>query len=248
MCRLFAALAPHPIKLTVAFEALSHLSREHKDGWGIARFDGAAPQIERGLEPAHDSARFAQLREGLASRHCLAHLRLASVGDVVEGNAHPFCADRWVFMHNGTVHRFKAQAERLEALIHPRWRRAFRGETDSERCFGLFLTRTEGLREPTLLDLARIIAEVMQTIASICDQRLEGFSSAMNFLVSDGQRVLASRRGRPLFHGVEGHARLISSEPLYEGPRWCEVPEDSVAAIDEALELHVWSLSELRSR
>lgn len=248
MCRLFAVCAARPVKVDRAFAALQQLSHEHHDGWGLARFDDRHPLIERSVEPAHASARFGHLKDDITTRHLLAHIRLASVGGVTERNAHPFVGGRWAFMHNGTVHRFEKNAQRIDELIAPHWQKAIRGQTDSERCCGLFLTALDQLEQPGVADVARVIAGVMHTVSTLCDHESDAKPSALNFLVSDGQRLFATRRGRTLYRAEDGEHRYIASERLWEGPAWVEVPEESVIAFDEEFTYHQWTVGSLLTR
>ena len=106
-------------------------------------------RVERGLLPAHADEAFVEAARAARSRVVIAHVRDASVGPVTEANTHPFVHDQWIFAHNGTVARFKDVARvraELEAEIDPELRRALRGETDSERCFLIFLTRLAARR------------------------------------------------------------------------------------------------------
>ena len=144
MCRLFAVRATEPFPVKAAFHTLSAQSHEHKDGWGLAQYDSGEPMLERDVAAAYASNRFAELSATLRSANLLVHLRLASVGEVVERNSHPFRHDRWTFAHNGTVKKFQSAPGLVEERIAPELRPLIRGETDSERCFYLFLTHLKG--------------------------------------------------------------------------------------------------------
>ena len=209
MCRLFGIQSDKPARQHRAFAALRSQSHEHKDGWGVARFDGPQIEIAVGLEPAHNSARFQELGS-LQTRSMLAHIRLASVGGICQTNAHPFVGEGWAFTHNGTIRRFADHRETFEALLPEQRRAAIRGQTDSERCFQLFLHNLEG---STLTDVARALAKVMRSVDLTFDQGQTNKSST-NFLVSNGVVMAAARRGRTLFTAQTDDARMIASEPL----------------------------------
>lgn len=228
MCRLFGIQSDQPTRQHRAFAALRSQSHEHKDGWGVARFDGPQIEIAVGLEPAHRSDRFQELG-GLHTRALLAHIRLASVGGLCQTNAHPFVGEGWAFTHNGTIRRFAERRDTFEALLPERRRAAIRGQTDSERCFQLFLHLLEG---PTLPEVARALAKVMHTVDEIFDRDQEQKSST-NFLVSNGTVMAASRRGRTLFTAETEGARMIASEPLWHDHSWNEVPEGHVVGVDQ---------------
>lgn len=243
MCRLFAVRAATPVRVDRAFAGLRELAHEHKDGWGIARFDAESPVIERNLDPAHASSRFAELGGTLETCSLLAHIRLASVGRVRPENAHPFFARGWAFVHNGTLRGFEEHRARLEAKLAPACRSTLRGETDSERCFGLFLTALDGVAEPSLEDVARALAHVVRVAASF-DLPSEPKPSTLNFMVTDGARTVATRQGKELFELSTPGARYLASQPLWPDA-WQEVPEQSVVAIGADLSVHHWTIEAL---
>ncbi len=234
MCRLFAVLANEPIRVNRAFEALQRQAAEHKDGWGIAVFDGGlgTPRVDVSTHSANVCERFKRLGDELRTKSMLAHIRLASVGAVSRQNAHPFFANGYAFMHNGTLQNFAASRAAFEAHIAPKWLAQVKGETDSERCFALFLTLLGDTENPSTEELGRALAGVMRIASQTCDRDDDAKKSAMNFTVTDGRRMVATRRGRTLFEAQSQGAELIASEPLWPGSEWVEVPEDAIVLID----------------
>src|SRR5207253_9874794 len=181
---------------------------------------------------AHRSSRFHELG-AIETRSLLAHIRLASVGEVCPTNAHPFMSEGWAFTHNGTIQRFAARREAFEALLTSERRGLIRGQTDSERCFQLFLQHLEG---SSLRQVAQALTRVMNAVTRIFDEG-ERERSATNFLVSNGTVMVASRRGRTLFTTEADGARMIASEPLWHDHVWEEIPEDHVFGVDASLRL-----------
>jgi glutamine amidotransferase len=273
MCRLFgfrsAASERVHDALVLERNSLRRQSLEHPDGWGIASWqDCGLPQVARGLGAAHLDPEFERVSSAVQARTVLAHLRLASVGSVKLDNAHPFTHDRWAFAHNGTLHAFDRHRAAIEALIAPAYR-TFRGETDSERCFALFLTRLSSRVDPlgaaTLQDVQWALATVMDEVARITDVDVgTGKRSAMNFLVTDGELLAATRRDRTLFLAAESaesvpvrerpvtgahlFALEIASEELQGADVWHEVPQDGVIGIDRDLTFVETSLATLLQR
>jgi predicted glutamine amidotransferase len=243
MCRMFAVRSEEPVRVTQAFAGLRRLAVEHKDGWGLARFDDATPTIETALAAAHECPRFLALGEAVETRSLLVHIRKASVGSVHPDNTHPFVARGWAFMHNGTLSQFEARRADLEQELAPRWRTSLKGETDSERCFGLFLTYLDDIARPTARDVARTLARVMRTVERVCDRPGEA-RSAMNFLVGDGHSVVATRRGRTLFTAHREGRSFLASEALWPGEDWAEVPEEHLVLIDGPRRASVTPLAE----
>ncbi len=232
MCRFYGIQSDHPARQYRAFAALRAQSHEHKDGWGVARFEGQQLEVAIGLEPAHVSPRFIELGSRPSSA-LLAHIRLASVGGVCQTNAHPFVGDGWAFSHNGTVRRFADHRAAFEGLLPDARRAAIKGQTDSERCFQLFLHYLEG---SSLAEVARSLSRVMKAVANTFDQGHDEKSST-NFLVSNGVVMAAARRGRTLFTAQVEGTRMIASEPLWHDQLWSAVPEEFVVGFDEHSQL-----------
>lgn len=234
MCRIFAVRASAPISVRPAFDGLRKLAVEHKDGWGVAAFSQTGRRIETGVLSAESCSRFDALGD-LTTQAMLVHIRLASVGTVHERNTHPFAAGPWVFMHNGTLKNFEKARARFEAELAPALRQELKGETDSERCFALFRTYLED--RTGVEDVVAALTRVFRTAEKICDDDSAGKRSAMNFLVSDGVRVFATRRDRSLFTLSRPNLAAIASAELLPDPSWREVPDDTIVTIDEDLHL-----------
>jgi predicted glutamine amidotransferase len=246
MCRLFAQRASpeHDLHepLCAAHNALRVQSHSHPHGWGIGWYDGAGVQVRRGVMPAHADAAFVDAALAARSEIVVAHVRDASVGPVAEENTHPFVQGRWLFAHNGTVARYR-RVERvraaLEAEIDADLRRAMRGDTDSERCFHLFLTRL-GARlrcsdpaSASLEDVRAALAGVVAVVRRIADTRSRPPSS-LNLLVSNGELLAVCRIGRPLHVAPsvsEDGVFAIASEPIGRGV-WRVVPEVGFVGVD----------------
>jgi glutamine amidotransferase len=246
MCRLFGQHA-HPgfdprEPLCSAENALRFQSHRHPHGWGIGWYREGVPARSLGLLPAHHDEVFVRAAHGVCAGVVIAHVRDASIGRVVEENTHPFVHGRWLFAHNGTLARFKrvkAVREALLAEIDADLRAHVRGETDSERCFYLFLSRLRARAPLDGADVAavwRALAETTETAAAICDPHAEKPSS-MNFLVTDGRVLSATRRGRTLHVSLDAgprHAFVVASEPIGRSP-WDEVPEGGFVATDDGV-------------
>ena len=259
MCRLygFRSSAHESVHAPLVAErnSLRRQSIEHPDGWGIAAYvKGTLPEVAHGLGPAHLDPEFERVSGLLQARAVLAHVRLASVGEIDAKNAHPFVFGRWTFCHNGTINGYEIARPRLEQQIAPKFRKRLRGTTDSERCFGMFLTRLfskvkEDAPAPVEL-VAWALADTMHSVAQIADKPGET-PSAMNFVASDGELLVATRRGRTLWMSTEVdggqplkgwptaaqrlHAFQVASEQLGGPDAWLEVPSEGVVGVDSAV-------------
>ncbi|MEA2748100.1 MAG: hypothetical protein QOI41_2243, partial [Myxococcales bacterium] len=155
MCRLLGIVASEltefGLGLTEAPRCLAKLSREHRDGWGIAVHrsgDGAQDHaqdhaqrwtLHKGTEPAVEDQRFHELAARSRGHLLVAHIRQKTVGPTRLENTHPFVSDGWVFAHNGTIQH----QDGLRAGCSGRRLRAITGDTDSELFFAYLLTRMD---------------------------------------------------------------------------------------------------------
>jgi len=259
MCRLFGcrsrAVDGVSHELFHGANALRVQSREHPDGWGVGWYEDGVPRVVRSLTPAHGDADFEKLSQFVSAQTVIAHVRKASVGRVAEENTHPFQRGPWLFAHNGTIPDWDRVRAPLEALIDPSLRDELRGETDSERCFLLFLSclrRRCELEGANAEAAAAALAEMVALVREIAEHGEHKASTT--FLATDGRLLLACRRGRTLFlsspapdgHGESGYVAIASEDPGEPPPggkrAWRLLPEEALVAVDERLRLTVTSL------
>jgi glutamine amidotransferase len=107
------------------------------DGWGIASWQDAGPEVISNNAPAFADRLFAQAATAVSSNAVIAHVRAATVGRVAEQNTHPFTHGPWAFAHNGTISSFEHVATRLDLGNYG----PPKGETDSELAFLWLLNR-----------------------------------------------------------------------------------------------------------
>lgn len=123
-----------PTDLCFSFTGLTRRGGEtgpHKDGWGIAFYEG------KGVRLFHDpeSCATSKIAEFVAklpikSKNAICHIRQANVGKVNLANTHPFTRELWgqywVFAHNGQIEDFSISKKGLYEPV---------GNTDSEQVF-----------------------------------------------------------------------------------------------------------------
>ena len=282
MCRLYAILASEPTKaecgLVRAQNALLAQSRSdscgvaHPDGWGVAYYANTQPIVERQSARAAEDLRFTETAMSIYARVVVAHVRRASVGLTSERNVHPFTHGSWSFAHNGTITAF----ERIEPWMKRQTSADLlpfrRGETDSERAFYWILSELR--RMTTRSGSSTVAGETVGASLRRCILRLvercedSGASTppGLNFVLTDGRQLVASRWNRPLFwvlrtergrcevcetchckrcqeipqvdHGSPYTAVVIASEPITR-ERWNRVPEGHVLAVDQRMRVEL---------
>ncbi|MDX1472613.1 MAG: class II glutamine amidotransferase, partial [Reinekea sp.] len=94
MCELFAVSARHPTSIQVSMSVFAEhggLTGPHKDGWGIAYYQGNDAWLVKAPESAANSQTQALVRASAPLTNlALAHIRLATQGNVSLNNTQPF--------------------------------------------------------------------------------------------------------------------------------------------------------------
>jgi predicted glutamine amidotransferase len=180
MCQLLGLNANTPTDLVFSFTGFAHRAVQHKDGFGIAFFEGPGVRLFVDHLSAAESPVADMLRRyPIRSRHIVTHIRQATQGRVALENTHPFMRELWgrywVFAHNGNLVDFQPK---LHANFHPV------GDTDSERAFCWLLQELakNHARMPSIPDLTQTLAELVPQIAR---------HGTFNFLLSQGEALWA---------------------------------------------------------
>src|SRR5690606_25296198 len=155
MCQLLGMNCNVPTDICFSFtgfRARGGLTDHHRDGWGIAFFEGRGVRVFLDPQPSIDSP-VAELvhQYPIRSLNVIAHIRKATQGEVRLENTHPFQRELWgqywIFAHNGNLKGF---APVLSGRFWPI------GGTDSELAFCHLLDtlaqrHPDGPPEPALL-------------------------------------------------------------------------------------------------
>ncbi len=177
----------------------------HPDGWGVGWYEPGGPRVERGELAASADSGFAAAAQHVASTLALAHVRKASVGVVRPENVHPFVYGPWMFAHNGTVYEYPQLSERLADETAPDLQAHRHGTTDSQQMFFWLLTRIRAaghdlLRPQAAADLlAGYVAQAVAEVIRRAQAANPASETALNFLLTDGQSVVATRWRRTLW-------------------------------------------------
>lgn len=266
MCELFAMSSLEPATVSISLEEFAKrggLTGPHKDGWGVAFYQGPDVRIVRESSPASSSSSMQFVKaQNIRSRLVISHIRQATKGNVELRNTQPFSRElggrMHLFAHNGDLEGID---EELPSPSGP-----FRsiGNTDSEYAFTVLMNRMYGIwsgASPPELD-ARL-AVVTEFAAA-----LRGLGPA-NFIYSDSEvlyihghkrsqteggemrppglhmlcRVCPSRAPGEHIDGLEiglsgkeQRVMLVASVPL-TGEAWSPIGEAEILAIAEGLVL-----------
>ena len=226
MCQLLAMNCNTPTDIVFSFTGFATrggLTDEHKDGWGIAFFEGSGVRHFVDHRPAVSSP-VAELikRYPIESKNVIAHIRKATQGEVVLENCHPFvreCWGRyWVFAHNGDLKDF-----------HPVLDGSFRpvGSTDSERAFCYILQQMRAQFGDQLPDLAAQTDFLRRITGEIAAY------GTFNMMLSNGNAMFAHCSTK-LFYLIRQHpfsTANLSDEQVLVDFAQVTTPNDKVAVI-----------------
>jgi glutamine amidotransferase len=181
------------------------------DGFGVGYYTGVAaefndahadkPCVYKNTRPPLNDLNLVSLCAHTSTQCVFAHIRAASsLMPTVETNNHPFVFGRYMFMHNGMVANFsKMKVALLQKLSTAAYTNIF-GTTDSEHVAALFFTYLgddwvtevpiEKLKETMITTLQNILALIQE---STKDNNEVVPHSSLNFAVTDGCQLLASR-------------------------------------------------------
>lgn len=198
MCELFAMSGRYPATVNVSLAEFARhggQTDEHKDGWGIAFFEGPDALVLREPHAASDSAGMEFVRtHDLPSNYVISHIRKATQGGISLKNTQPYSRElggrMHVFVHNGMLHDVESR--------YPTGRRFLPvGDTDSEYAFCLLMNRMadacQGGRLPGDAIRIDIFAEFAAEMAKL---------GPANFIYSDGDLMLAHGHKRTHDDGI----------------------------------------------
>jgi glutamine amidotransferase len=179
MCQLLGMNCNIPTDVCFSFEGFSRrggATDNHKDGWGIAFFEGAGCRLFIDSKSTLESP-VAELvkKYPIHSMNVIAHIRKATQGAVALENCHPFMRELWgqywIFAHNGDLKDF-----------WPPQRSYYRpvGGTDSERAFCYMLDQLRAASPLAPLAFAELYQRLNELSAQI------GALGAFNYLLSNG--------------------------------------------------------------
>lgn len=247
MCQLLGMNCNVPTDICFSFagfQARGGLTDHHRDGWGIAFFEGRGVRVFLDPSPSCTSP-VAELvrRYPIRSLNVIAHIRKATHGDVRLDNTHPFQRELWgqywLFAHNGHLRDY---APSLSGRFLPV------GTTDSEAAFCHILESLasrfpDGPPAPCALHAA--LRELATAISA---------HGEFNFLLSNGEVLFAHSSARLCYIVRKApfavahlsdqdvsvdfsrlttpadRVAVIATLPLTDNEEWTEIPPGNLIA------------------
>ena len=226
MCELFGVSSAKRVRVNDLLREFFSHSEKHPNGWGLATFHGGAASIEK--EPIQAS-RSVYLKERLSHRMdvdtLLAHIRLATIGNMEYVNSHPFVKQdtsgrRWTLVHNGTIFDYPA--------LSP-YQYQQKGGTDSERILLYLVDQID--QKQAELGRAMDAAERFEFLGPLIADMARG--NKLNLIIYDGESMYVhTNYANSLYVREDGETALFCTVPLIVG-RWEPVPFTSLCVYQE---------------
>jgi len=185
VCELLGMSANVPTDICFSFAGLLERGGRtgpHKDGWGIAFYEGKGARSFKDVLPSCESEVAKLVRSyPMKSKAVISHIRQANRGGIKLENTHPFSRPMWgrnfTYAHNGQLSDYKTTLKTTHQIPV--------GSTDSELAF-CWLLEQIALRFPTKpKNMATVFRFAAQKAAEL--RKLGVF----NMLLTDGVYVLA---------------------------------------------------------
>jgi predicted glutamine amidotransferase len=226
MCQLLGMNCNVPTDICFSFtgfRARGGLTDHHRDGWGIAFFEGRGVRVFLDPRPSADSP-VAELvhQYPIRSLNVISHIRKATQGGIRLDNTHPFQRELWgqywIFAHNGHL---KDYAPTLGGRFRPV------GTTDSELAF-CHILQTLAERFPDGPPDARTLFATLRELAVHI-----GGHGEFNFLLSNGERLFAHCSSRLVYiiRQAPFSTAHLSDEDVSVDFEHVTTPDDRVAVI-----------------
>ena len=221
MCELFGVSSAKRVRVNDLLREFFSHSEKHPNGWGLATFHGGAASIEK--EPIQAS-RSVYLKERLSHRMdvdtLLAHIRLATIGNMEYVNSHPFVKQdtsgrRWTLVHNGTIFDYPA--------LSP-YQYQQKGGTDSERVL-LYLVDQIDQKQAAMGRVMNAL-ERFEFLDPLIADMARG--NKLNLIIYDGESMYVhTNYANSLYVREDGETAMFCTVPLKLG-RWMPVPFTSL--------------------
>ena len=175
------------------------------DGFGLGWYadsddNDTSPCVYTEVGPAWNNRNLNRLARKISSNCIFAHVRAAGPGmGVCECSCHPFQSGRFLFMHNGNIGGFETiRRSILASLKDFSFNYAISNScSDTALAFAVFLDQLEEPNEQ--VSASRLKEMMVSTIRILCDfldQHDIQETSLLNFVVTDGSSMAATRYSR----------------------------------------------------
>ena len=214
MCEIFCFNSNTPKQVNECLECFYNHSEEHPHGWGLARMQSDEFVINKEPIKASCSQNLKNiLSNPVVGKNVFAHIRLATVGEIISPNCHPFTeADdnnrSWMLIHNGTIFDYPE-------LDY--YKDKENGDTDSERILLYIIDRVNDFEAmkgapSTIKERFSLLNEIVRDLSK---------GNKLNLMIYDGDLTyIHSNMRDSLYYLKNDEGFLVASTPLTDEEGW----------------------------
>ncbi len=235
------------------------------DGWGIKAYTNSQSITKyTGIKPAYKDRQFKKSVKKLTKKQpivVLAHIRAASDKTTLKlDNTHPFIYKHWSFMHNGTLVGM-TKPDVQSKILNKYALHNHKVVVDSEMIFHYILSKIEEetgmdsqylrIKDIGINKFRNIFVRSALELLEVTDRKYKvlpdgykaTYSPIANFVMTDGETIIAFKKGTSLYLGSYGHnnkSYILASEVIqprgyHKKPekfiKWQNIPEEQIITI-----------------
>ncbi len=217
MCEIFCFNSNTPKQVNECLECFYNHSEEHPHGWGLANMQSDEFVINKEPIKATCSQHLRNiLSNPVIGKNVFAHIRLATVGEIISPNCHPFTlADdnnrSWMLIHNGTIFDYP-QLDKYKEHEN--------GDTDSERILLYIVDKVNEFEKAkgslsTIKERFNLLNEIIVDLSK---------NNKLNLMIYDGDLTyIHSNMRESLYYLKNDDGFLVASTPLNDEVGWKQV-------------------------
>ena len=214
MCEIFCFNSNTPKQVNECLECFYNHSEDHPHGWGLANMQSNEFVIDKEPMKASCSEHLKNiLSNPVIGKNVFAHIRLATMGEIISPNCHPFTeADdnnrSWMLIHNGTIFDYP----KLNDYIGKE-----KGNTDSERILLYIIDKVNEFerdkgRLSTIKERFNLLTDIVADLSK---------NNKLNLMFYDGDLTyIHSNMGDSLYYLKDDESFLVASTPLTDDENW----------------------------
>ena len=222
MCEIFCFNSNTPRQINECLECFYNHSEDHPHGWGLANMQSNEFVINKEPIKATCSAHLKKiLSNPVVSKNVFAHIRLATMGEIISPNCHPFIElddnnRSWMLIHNGTIFNYPPLDKYKEIET---------GNTDSERILLFIIDNINKFEKAkgapsTIKERFKLITELIEGIAK---------GNKLNLMIYDGDLTyIHSNMKDSLYYLKNEEGFLVASTPITDDEGWKPVELNKV--------------------
>ena len=225
MCEIFCFNSNTPKEVNTCLQCFYDHCENHPDGWGLATMQSDEFVISKEPVKANCSQHLKDiLSHPVIGKNVFAHIRLATVGEIISPNCHPFIkADdnnrSWMLIHNGTIFDYPKLDDYIEKES---------GDTDSERILLYIIDKVNDFESSkgapsTIKERFSLLKEIIFDLSK---------NNKLNLMIFDGDLTyIHSNMRNSLYYLKNEEGFLVATTPLSDDENWKPVELNKLFAL-----------------